>query len=63
MNSATRHKWYPRLGLKSLLLLVAAGLEHLIGHSKLTSLGVANSKVTNAGIARFKANLPECRIR
>ena len=39
-----------------------AGLEHLEGLNKLKSLVLGDTQVTDAGVAKLKQALPECRI-
>ena len=42
--------------------LTDSGLAHLKGLSGLQELGLAGTKVTDAGIADFGAALPKCKI-
>ena len=39
-----------------------AGLVHLKGLTKLKTLGLERTKVTDAGVAELKQALPKCRI-
>jgi hypothetical protein len=38
------------------------GLEHLKGLNKLQTLGLAETKVTDAGVKKLQQALPKCKI-
>jgi len=51
-------------GLTSLqeLFVTDAGLVHLKGLTSLQTLGLGNTQVTDAGVAKLKEALPNCEI-
>ena len=49
-------------GFPETFSIVRLGLMHLKGLAKLQTLNLAQSKVTNAGVADLQKALPNCKI-